>query len=99
MKNLFVDVKAIVNVNVYDNAETLPFAKNVICNLYRLKKLGHNLIFTITDKLLDMPAMQNVINILNREFTFNINNNTPEIINADDYLIDLNDLQLLIKNA
>jgi imidazoleglycerol phosphate dehydratase HisB len=98
MKNLFVNINAVLDLKNADTIETSPFQKAVISNLYRIQKLGYNLSLIIEDALLNKPSVQKAISILNGEFSFNIINQPAEIFNAEDYLIEQTDVQLAITN-
>ena len=99
MKNLFVDIKAVIDINDNDSIELLAFEKAVISNLYKIKRLGYNLFFIIDDGLLSKPSVQKAISILNGEFKSGIINNAENINDTGDYLIEKIDNQLLLKTG
>jgi imidazoleglycerol-phosphate dehydratase/histidinol-phosphatase len=96
MKRLFVNINAVVDVN----NDALPvFEKAVITNLYKIKRLGYDLVLIIDDSLLNMPFIQEAINILNGEFQFNISNAIETISGKDEYLVQEINEQFLVKNC
>ncbi len=96
MKKLFVNINAIVDVS---NNVFPVFERTVISNLYKIKRLGYDIALLTDDTLLNKPAVQNAINILNGEFQFNILNVVETISSADDYLIEEINQQFFVKNA
>ena len=96
MKKLFASINSVI-----DSAnEAIPvFSKTVITNLYKIKRLGYDIILIIDDALLSKPVVQNAINILNGELQFNISNATETISSSSDYLIEKINGQFLVKNS
>ena len=74
MKNLFVNIRSVIDGSNNDSIELLAFEKAAIGNLYKAEKLGYNLFLVVNDELLNKPVVQQTISILNGEFTFNIIN-------------------------
>ncbi len=96
MKKLFASINAIVN----STNDAIPvFEKGVIINLYKIQRLGYEIALLIDDVLLNKPVVQNAINILNGEIQFSISNVAETISNADDYLVENLNNQLLVKNS
>lgn len=96
MKKLFVSINAIID----STNETMPvFEKAVITNLYKLKRLGYDIVLVIDDALLAKPGVQQAINILNGELQFTISNVIETISNPDDYLIERFNGQFMAKNS
>lgn len=96
MKKLFVSIKSVIEVN----ADNFPvFEKTVIVNLYKLQRLGYDLVLLIDDTLLNKALVQNAINILNGELQFNISNVTATISGVNEYMIEKINDQLLVKNG
>jgi imidazoleglycerol-phosphate dehydratase/histidinol-phosphatase len=96
MKKIFVSINSVVDAV---NDASLIFEKTVITNLYRIKRLGYDLILIIDDSLLSKPIIQQAINILNGEFQFSIENIIETISGKDEYLIQEMNGQLLVKNG
>ena len=96
MKKLFASINSVI-----DSAnEAIPvFSKTVITNLYKIKRLGYDIVLIIDDALLSKPVVQNAINILNGELQFNISNATETISSSSDYLIEKINGQFLVKNS
>jgi imidazoleglycerol phosphate dehydratase HisB len=98
MKNLYVNINAVLDINNADIIETSAFERSVISSLYRIRKLDYRLLLIIEDALLNKPSVQQAISILNGEFSFNIITQSEEIINAEDYMVEQMDAQLLVTN-
>jgi imidazoleglycerol-phosphate dehydratase/histidinol-phosphatase len=96
MKRLFVNINAVVDVN---NDASPVFEKTVITNLYKIKRLGFELILIIDDTMLNKPFIQQAINTLNGEFQFTISNDVEMISNKDEYLVQEINEQFLVKNG
>src|SRR6478609_2855790 len=96
MKKLFVSIHAVINSN--DDA-TPVFEKAVIISLYKIKRLGYDIILLVGDASLNKPAVQNTINVLDRELQFDISNSTETISGINEYLVEKINEQLLVKNG
>jgi len=96
MRKLFVSIKTVIDIN---NDNIPVFEKAVITNLYKLKRLGYDLVLVIDDTLLNKPLVQSAINILNGELQFSISNVAETISNPDDYLVEKINSQLLVKDG
>jgi len=96
MKKLFASVSTVID----STNNTIPtFAKAVIINLFKIKRLGYDIILLVDDTLLNKPVVQNTINILNGELQINISNVTETISSPNDYLVEKINEQLLVKNS
>jgi len=96
MKKLFVSINAVIDTG---NIGEAVFEKTVISNLYKLTRLGYDLILLADDILLNKPFVQQSINILNGEFQFGISNTIETISGNEEYLVQkLND-QFLVKSS
>ena len=96
MKKLFVSIHAVINSN--DDA-TPVFEKAVIISLYKIKRLGYDIILLVGDASLNKPAVQNTINVLDRELQFDISNSAETISGINEYLVEKINEQLLVKNG
>lgn len=79
MKDLIININAIANTT----GNTIAFEKAVISNLWRVQKLGYKLFLLIDEVWLNEPSLQQVINILNGEFQFEIINKPADITEYD----------------
>ncbi len=96
MKKLFASINSVID----SMNEVIPvFEKTVITNLYKIKRLGYDIVLMIDDGLLNKPVVQNVINILNGEMQFNISNAAGTISGANEYLVEKMNEQFLVKNS
>ncbi|MFT4153991.1 imidazoleglycerol-phosphate dehydratase HisB [Parafilimonas sp.] len=96
MKKLFVSIHAIISAA---NEAAPVFEKTVIISLYKIQRLGYDIILVVEDALLVKPGVQQAINILNSELTFSISNAIETISNADEFLIEKMNGQFLVKNG
>jgi len=96
MKKLFVSIHAVINSN--DDA-TPVFEKAVIISLYKIKRLGYDIILLVGDASLNKPAVQNTINVLDRELQFDISNSAETLSGINEYLVEKINEQLLVKNG
>jgi len=96
MKKLFVSIHAVINSN--DDA-TPVFEKAVIISLYKIKRLGYDTILLVGDASLNKPAVQNTINVLDRELQLDISNSAETLSGINEYLVEKINEQLLVKNG
>lgn len=96
MKKLFVSIHAVINSN--DDA-TPVFEKAVIISLYKIKRLGYDIILLVGDASLNKPAVQNTINVLDRELQLDISNSAETLSGINEYLVEKINEQLLVKNG
>jgi imidazoleglycerol phosphate dehydratase HisB len=96
MKKLFVSIDTVIN-SINDAAPV--FEKAVIISLYKIKRLGYNIVLLVDDASLNKPAVQNTINVLNGELQFDTSNYAETISGINEYLVEKINEQLLVKNG
>lgn len=97
MKKLFIHNKAVVE----DDPGNVPlFAKWVIVNLYKLQRLGYELVLLVDDAHRGKPYIQQALKALAREVNFSVAGATAAAASGiTEYIVEAMNEELLVKNS